>query len=82
LLISQRWAVAGAAHPHARPWSNRRAAVAAIQCTKARPGLQYTGSYVILLAWAAGAYLVAVLLMHMILPGRRGDLIAPAAPAQ
>jgi ACS family hexuronate transporter-like MFS transporter len=38
--------------------------------------LQYTGSYVILFTCAAGAYLVAIFLMHLILPRRRAELIA------
>ena len=33
--------------------------------------LQYTGSYVILFSCAAGSYLLAILLMHLVLPRRR-----------
>ena len=44
--------------------------------------LEYTGSYILLFSWAAGAYLLAVLIMHLILPRRRRDLIPGAAPAQ
>ena len=36
--------------------------------------LQYTGSYVPLFTAAAGAYLLAILLMHLILPRRRAAL--------
>jgi MFS transporter, ACS family, aldohexuronate transporter len=41
--------------------------------------LQYTGSYVILFTCAAGAYLLALLLMHLILPRRRQGLITGEA---
>jgi hypothetical protein len=41
--------------------------------------LQYAGSYVILLTCAAGAYVPAVLPMHLILSLHRRDLVAEAA---
>ncbi|MBV8401157.1 MAG: MFS transporter [Acetobacteraceae bacterium] len=44
--------------------------------------LQYTGSYVPLFTAAAGAYLLAILLMHLILPRHRSELIPRAMPAQ
>jgi MFS transporter, ACS family, hexuronate transporter len=44
--------------------------------------LQYTGSYVPLFTAAAGAYLLAILIMHLILPRHRRDLIPSPAPAQ
>ncbi len=44
--------------------------------------LQYTGSYVPLFTAAAGAYLLAILIMHLILPRHRRDLIPGAMPAQ
>jgi ACS family hexuronate transporter-like MFS transporter len=44
--------------------------------------LQYTGSYVPLFSAAAGAYLLAVFIMHLILPRHRSDIIASEVPAQ
>jgi MFS transporter, ACS family, hexuronate transporter len=44
--------------------------------------LQWTGSYVPLFSCAAGAYLLAVLIMHMILPRHRRDIIASTVPAE
>ncbi len=44
--------------------------------------LQYTGSYVPLFSAAAGAYLLAFFIMHMILPRRRRDILASEVPAQ
>jgi ACS family hexuronate transporter-like MFS transporter len=41
--------------------------------------LEATGSYVILFTWAAGAYLIAILLMHLILPRHRRELTEAAA---
>ena len=41
--------------------------------------LEATGSYVLLFTWAAGAYLVAILLMHLILPRHRSELTGTAA---
>ena len=41
--------------------------------------LQYSGSYVPLFTAAAGAYLLALLLMHLILPRRRDALLMPQA---
>ena len=43
--------------------------------------LQYTGSYVVLFAWASCAYLVTVGIMHLILPRHRSELIEKSAPA-
>jgi len=43
--------------------------------------LQYTGSYVVLFAWASCAYLITVGVMHLILPSRRSDLTEKSSPA-
>ena len=44
--------------------------------------LQMTGSYVPLFSCAAGSYLLAILIMHLVLPRHRSELIAAEAAAE